>query len=160
MHDTYKQVRVHEKEAVRALSRTKLSSSSTDDVADKDKPTVDLEPLRQTLAMQWLHMFLEWKEWPRVESTLGANDWSALCVLFPATVGGAICDWVQDQIDPVYKQVSARAIPNDIDNDCSYDYVTLSLDIYWPRYPPWRTKNGCIDFSRLFPTCAYLLAPL
>jgi hypothetical protein len=163
MHDTYDQVRAHEQEAVRALSRTKLSSSSTD--AASDKPVVDLEPLRQTLAMQWLHMFLEWKEWPRVESTLGAKDLSALCVLFPATVGGAICDWVQDQIDPIYRQVVKPLPWSNQSSLITTTIVTLSLDDLLAKISKplsFTQESGCIRlrpvlFSHL---CRILLAIL
>jgi THO complex subunit 2 len=163
MHDTYDQVRTHEQEAVRALSRTKLSSST--DAAASDKPAVDLEPLRHTLAMQWLHLFLQWKEWPRVESTLGAKDWSALCVLFPATVGGAICDWVQDQIDPIYRQVVKPLPWSNQSSSTATVTVTLSLEDLLAKISKplsFTQESGCIRlrpilFSHL---CRILLALL
>jgi hypothetical protein len=108
----------------------------------------------------------EWKEWPRVESTWVRTTCSALQCPFSATVGGAICDWVVDQIDPVYKQVVSlcHTEPDDRQRDCSYRlpshcrWTSLGQDIrLWRKIPRIGMHLTSTDF---LPTCAYLLASL
>lgn len=102
LQETLAAVTVQTEGKVRAMGRTTLGGST-----GKDKETaVDVQPVRNTMGVSWLHLFLQSKHWPLIESALSADTWSAMCVLFPESVGGAILDWVSETyVSVLYEQL-------------------------------------------------------
>jgi len=103
---THQEHQQYAQQAVQAMGRTRLGGSSTSAATATDAAVLDLKPLQNSLGVQWLYLFLEANMWPTVQAAVPTRDWSALCVLFPESIGGAILDWVQDVlVAPLYQKL-------------------------------------------------------
>ena len=100
----YTELRQHEKARIQALGRVRLTSAEGEEESSeysgskKAAATDGKHRLQQLLAVQWTQVFLQSKAFATIQPVLEPY-WSKLAVLFPDTVGTAILDWVQEQVD-------------------------------------------------------------
>ena len=92
-----------EKRRVQALARISLSGEKKEDPKQAEyakRLEGYLEPLKSSNMIKLLLVLLEWGEWSRVKPLLPVDTWSELCSLMPETVGFALCDVAQHEIEP------------------------------------------------------------
>lgn len=92
LEDLYETKYKHDLDEVRASGRVSLSGSTTEE--KKQVATVDLSPLANELAVQWLPYILDHEQsWSLLED----QQWSKLFTLFPKVLGVPACEVLRKQ---------------------------------------------------------------
>lgn len=124
LQETYQVLYKQEKERIRDLGRVRLNAAATptanaEGTAEENTASATTtnastptsgeghkimslaaitKPLRESLAIQWILVFLQEQHWDLIELVLDGEQWSKLCFVLRDTVACCICDWAHSQL--------------------------------------------------------------